>query len=122
MALGAGKEFAKERLHKDGRRARADRAGDRKPKRFFRLLPAAWRASDSTQRRRVRNGRAANTTSRWKPMFDATSPSDHGDDLSSFELPEVRPRNPSDKDLQRAEGSGIKDARGAERCQSIARG
>ena len=39
-------------------------------------------------------------------MFDATSPSDHGDDLSSFELPEVRPRNPSDKDLQRAEGSG----------------
>jgi urease accessory protein len=39
-------------------------------------------------------------------MFDATPPSDHGDDLSSFDLPEVRPRNPSDKDLQRAEGSG----------------
>jgi hypothetical protein len=31
MALGAGKEFAKERLHKDGRGARADRAGDRTP-------------------------------------------------------------------------------------------
>ncbi len=39
-------------------------------------------------------------------MFDATPPSDHGDDLSSFDLPEVRARNPSDKDLQRAEGSG----------------
>ncbi len=31
MALGAGEEFAKERLHKDGRGARADRAGDRTP-------------------------------------------------------------------------------------------
>jgi urease accessory protein len=39
-------------------------------------------------------------------MFDATPPSDHGDDFSSFDLPEVRARNPSDKDLQRAEGSG----------------
>jgi urease accessory protein len=39
-------------------------------------------------------------------MFDAAPPSDHGDDLSSFDLPDVRPRNPSDKDLQRAEGSG----------------
>ena len=39
-------------------------------------------------------------------MFDATPPSDHGDNLSSFDLPDVRPRNPSDKDLQRAEGSG----------------
>jgi urease accessory protein len=39
-------------------------------------------------------------------MFDAMPPSDHGDDLSSFDLPDVRPRNPSDKDLQRAEGCG----------------
>ncbi len=39
-------------------------------------------------------------------MFDATPPCDHGDDLSPFDLPEVRARNPSDKDLQRAEGSG----------------
>jgi urease accessory protein len=39
-------------------------------------------------------------------MFDATQPPDHGNALSSFDLPEVRPRNPSDKDLQRAEGSG----------------
>ena len=39
-------------------------------------------------------------------MFDATPPCDHGDDLSPFDLSEVRARNPSDKDLQRAEGSG----------------
>jgi urease accessory protein len=42
----------------------------------------------------------------WKPMFDATSPSDLTDDLSPFGSPEVRAGNPSDKDLQRAEGSG----------------
>src|SRR5258708_27990924 len=45
-------------------------------------------------------------TSRWKPMFDAAPPCDRADDLSGFDLPEVRARNPSDKDLQRAEGSG----------------
>jgi urease accessory protein len=39
-------------------------------------------------------------------MFDATPPSDHGDDFSPFDWPDVRARNPSDKDLQRAEGSG----------------
>jgi urease accessory protein len=39
-------------------------------------------------------------------MFDATPPSDRADELSFFDLPEVRARNPSDKDLQRAEGSG----------------
>src|SRR6266853_1285146 len=31
VAPGAGEEFAKERLYKDGRGARADRAGDRTP-------------------------------------------------------------------------------------------
>jgi urease accessory protein len=39
-------------------------------------------------------------------MFDATPPSDRADELGFFDLPEVRARNPSDKDLQRAEGSG----------------
>ena len=39
-------------------------------------------------------------------MFDATSPSDLTDDLSPFGSPEVSAGNPSDKDLQRAEGSG----------------
>jgi len=38
-------------------------------------------------------------------MFDATVPSDLRDDLSAFWLPEMRTTNPSDKDLQRAEGS-----------------
>ena len=45
-------------------------------------------------------------TSWWKPMFDATSPSDLTDDSSPFGPPEVRAGNPSDKDLQRAEGFG----------------
>jgi urease accessory protein len=39
-------------------------------------------------------------------MFDAAPPSDRADELSFFDLPEVRAHNPSDKDLQRAEGSG----------------
>jgi urease accessory protein len=39
-------------------------------------------------------------------MFDATPPSDHGDDFSPFDWPDVCARIPSDKDLQRAEGSG----------------
>jgi urease accessory protein len=42
----------------------------------------------------------------WKPMFDAISPSDLIDDLCPFGSPEVRGKNPSDKDLQRADGSG----------------
>jgi urease accessory protein len=45
-------------------------------------------------------------TSWWRPMFDATSPSDLTDDLSSFGSPEVRAGTPSDKDLERAEGCG----------------
>ena len=45
-------------------------------------------------------------TSRWEPMFDATLLPDRVEDFSSFDWPEVRARNPSDKDLQRAEGSG----------------
>jgi urease accessory protein len=39
-------------------------------------------------------------------MFDATPPSDLTDDLRSFDPPDVRAGNPSDKDLQRADGSG----------------
>ena len=45
-------------------------------------------------------------TSWWKPMFDATSPSELTDDLSPLGSPEVLAESPSDKDLQRAEGSG----------------
>jgi urease accessory protein len=41
-----------------------------------------------------------------KPMFDAISPSELIDDLCALGSPEVRLRNPSDKDLQRADGSG----------------
>ena len=42
----------------------------------------------------------------WKPMFDAMSPSDLTDDLCPLGSPEVRGENPSDKDLQRADGAG----------------
>ena len=42
----------------------------------------------------------------WKPMFDAISPSDLTDDLCPLGSPEVHLGNTSDKDLQRAEGSG----------------
>jgi urease accessory protein len=41
-----------------------------------------------------------------KPIFEAISPSHLIDDLCSRGLPEVRAGNPSDKDLQRANGSG----------------
>jgi len=41
-----------------------------------------------------------------KPMFDGISPSDLTADLCALGSPEVRGENPSDKDLQRAEGSG----------------
>jgi len=44
---------------------------------------------------------------RWrKLMFDAISPSDLADDLCALGSSEVRGGSPSDKDLQRAEGSG----------------
>jgi urease accessory protein len=39
-------------------------------------------------------------------MFDATPLPDRVDDFSPFDWPDVRARNPSDKDLQRAEGCG----------------
>src|SRR5258708_5355677 len=39
-------------------------------------------------------------------MFDATPPSDHGDDFSPFDWPDVCSRIPSDKDLRGGEGSG----------------
>src|SRR4026208_2352887 len=42
----------------------------------------------------------------WKPMFDTISLSDLTDDLCPLGSPEVRGGNPSDKDLQRADGSG----------------
>jgi urease accessory protein len=40
-----------------------------------------------------------------KAMFDATVPSDLTDNLSRFRLPEMPAGNPSDKDLQRGDGS-----------------
>jgi urease accessory protein len=39
-------------------------------------------------------------------MFDATPLPDRVEDFSPFDWPDVRARNPSDKELQRAEGSG----------------
>jgi urease accessory protein len=39
-------------------------------------------------------------------MFDATPLPDRVDDFSPVDWPDVGARNPSDKDLQRAEGSG----------------
>jgi urease accessory protein len=39
-------------------------------------------------------------------MLDATSPSDLTDNMSPSDSPKARARNPSDRDLQRAEGSG----------------
>jgi urease accessory protein len=39
-------------------------------------------------------------------MLDTTSSSDLTDDMSAFDSPTVRARKPSDRDLQRAEGSG----------------
>jgi urease accessory protein len=42
----------------------------------------------------------------WNPMFDATSPSCLADELGHFGSPEERAGSPSDKDLQRADGSG----------------
>jgi hypothetical protein len=58
-------------------------------------------------------------TSWWKPMFDATSPSDLTDDLSPFGSPEVRGGKPSDKDLQRAEGFGRAVLSGSEKGSRI---
>ena len=49
---------------------------------------------------------SAEPTRWWKPIFDVRSPSDRTDDLCHLGSPEVRGRNPSDKDLQRADGSG----------------
>src|SRR5215467_2111959 len=42
----------------------------------------------------------------WKPMFDARSPSDLIDDSCPLGSREARGGNPSDKDLQRADGFG----------------
>ena len=52
-------------------------------------------------------------------MFDATAPSDLTDNLSPFRLPEMHAGNPSDKDLQRAEGSGRIVLSGSERGTRI---
>src|SRR5260370_17205820 len=44
---------------------------------------------------------------RWgKPTFDAISISNRADDWGAIASPEARMGNPSDKDLQRAEGAG----------------
>jgi urease accessory protein len=58
-------------------------------------------------------------TSWWKPMSDATSPSDLASDLSALGSPEWRAGNPSDKDLQRAEGSGRIVVSGSEKGTRI---
>jgi urease accessory protein len=52
-------------------------------------------------------------------MFDATLPSDVANDLSGLGLPEWCAGNPSDKDLQRAEGSGRIVVSGSERGTRI---
>jgi urease accessory protein len=52
-------------------------------------------------------------------MFDATPPSDLTGDLSPFGSPEGRARNPSDKDLQRAKGSGRTVLSGSEKGTRI---
>jgi urease accessory protein len=52
-------------------------------------------------------------------MFDATSPSDLGNDLGALSSPEWCGRNPSDKDLQRAEGSGWIVVSGSEKGTRI---
>jgi urease accessory protein len=55
----------------------------------------------------------------WKPMFDAISPSDLTGDLCPLGSPEMRAGNPSDKDLQRAEGSGRMVVSGSEKGTRI---
>jgi len=55
----------------------------------------------------------------WKPMFDAIPPSDLTDGLCPVGLPEVRGGNPSDKDLQRADGSGRMVLSGSEKGTRI---
>src|SRR5215470_16862592 len=52
-------------------------------------------------------------------MFDATSQPDLTNDLSPFGSPEERAGNPSDKDLQRAEGSGRLVLSGSEKGTRI---
>ena len=52
-------------------------------------------------------------------MFDATSPSDLIDDLSPLDSPDGPAWNPSDKDLQRAEGSGRMVLSGSEKGTRI---
>jgi urease accessory protein len=58
-------------------------------------------------------------TSWWKPMFDATSPSDLANDLSALGSPGWRAGSPSDKDLQRSEGSGRIVVSGSEKGTRI---
>jgi urease accessory protein len=58
-------------------------------------------------------------TSWWKPMFDATSPSDVIDDSSPLGWAEWRAGSPTDKDLQRAEGSGRIVVSGSEKGTCI---
>src|SRR5262245_10797988 len=55
----------------------------------------------------------------WRPMFDAISPSDPTDSLCPIGSPEVRWGNPSDNDLQRAEGSGRMILSGSEKGTRI---
>jgi urease accessory protein len=59
--------------------------------------------------RRLKGGKMSfrdDPRSLWEPMLDATSPADLASDLSELGSSEWPARNPCDKDLQRAEGSG----------------
>jgi urease accessory protein len=55
----------------------------------------------------------------WKLMFDATSPSDFVDDRSPLDWPGERRSTASDKDLQRAQGSGRLVVSGSEKGARI---
>src|SRR5262249_24776449 len=65
------------------------------------------------------NGRAAAATSWWKLMFEARSPPDFIDDPSPLDSPDGRARKRSDKDLQRAKGTGRMVLSGSEQGTRI---
>ena len=54
-------------------------------------------------------------SSLWRPMFDTSAPPDLTEGLSPVVLREALAENPSDKDLQRANGCGRIVLSGSER-------
>ena len=60
-----------------------------------------------------------NAANWWRLMLGATSLSDLASDLSEFGSPEWRAGSPSDKDLQRSEGSGRLVVSGSEKGTRI---